>query len=148
MTRGARFQDLKALATGAGVTLCAFLFCGCATHVPRPELASLIASGKAPMVVDVRSGGEYEEDHVAGAVHIPFYTLPGHTDELPGVPEDYAVLYCEHGPRAGLGRIFLWLAGYGRVRFLEGHMKSWRADGLPMEYGLPERGDGVSRIRR
>ena len=124
-----------------GAVLCVLFLAGCATHVSRPRLASLIRSGEAPMIVDVRSGEEYRKDHVAQALNIPFRHLPAHKDELPAGPEDYAVLYCEHGPRAGVGRLFLWFTGYGRVRYLEGHMKAWRADGLPMEHGVSEPGD-------
>ncbi len=124
-----------------GGVLWVLFLAGCAMHVSRPQLASLIGSGEAPMIVDVRSAGEYQKDHVAHAVHIPFYSLPGHKDELPAGSGDYAVLYCERGPRAGIGRLFLWFAGYGRVRYLDGHMKAWRADGLPTEHGLPGSSD-------
>jgi len=115
---------------------CAAFSSGCAAHLPRPDLASLIESGKAPVIVDVRSEGEYQRDHVKGALHIPFYSLRGHADRLPAEEGTFTVLYCEHGPRAGLGRILLWFSGYGNVRYLEGHMKAWRSDGLPVEYGM------------
>ena len=53
------------------------------------------------------------------------------------------VLYCEHGPRAGMARAQLWLAGVKPVAFLEGHMIAWKRDGLPVETGPePEPADG------
>jgi hydroxyacylglutathione hydrolase len=107
---------------------------GCAAQISRPELAARIEAGDPPPILDVRSRGEFERGHVPGALHVPFYSVWSRSDELPaGEPERPLVVYCEHGPRAGLARTGLWLAGAGEVRFLDGHMTAWRADGLPLE---------------
>lgn len=122
--------------TGPSVALALLAFAllqGCAAHLSRADLNDRIASGSAPPIVDVRTQGEYDEGHVPGAVHIPFYSMLSRTDELPLREGEPLVVYCEHGPRAGLARIGLWLAGAGEVRFLEGHMTAWKRDGLPME---------------
>jgi rhodanese-related sulfurtransferase len=66
-------------------------------------------------------------------VHIPFYSILSRSDEVPSREGEPLVVYCEHGPRAGLARAGLWLASAGEVRFLEGHMTAWKADGLPVE---------------
>jgi hydroxyacylglutathione hydrolase len=110
---------------------------GCAEHVGRAELLSQIRSGSAPTIVDVRSQGEYDTSHVPGAVHVPFYALLSRADELPEASDADAplVVYCEHGPRAGIARAELWFATDRPVRFLEGHMKAWKEDGLPVESG-------------
>jgi rhodanese-related sulfurtransferase len=113
--------------------LAAVLAGGCAPHISRPELAARIEEGSAPPIVDVRSGQEYAEAHVPGAVHVPFYSVWSRSDELPSAEGEPLVVYCEHGPRAGLARAGLWLAGAGEVRFLEGHMTAWKSDGLPVE---------------
>jgi len=75
---------------------------------------------------------------VPGAVHVPFYAVLSRRDELPIREGEPLVVYCEHGPRAGLARAGLWLAGAGDVRFLEGHMTAWKAAGLPVESGAPQ----------
>lgn len=115
------------------VALCSLASLGCAAHISRTELARRIEAGSAPPIVDVRSRGEFAESHVPGAVHIPFYSVLTRSDELPARDGEPLVIYCEHGPRAGLARAELWLAGAGEVRFLEGHMTAWKADGLPVE---------------
>jgi rhodanese-related sulfurtransferase len=106
---------------------------GCAQHVSRGELLERIEAGDPPAIVDVRSASEYRSGHVPGAVRIPFFSLLAHTDELPEAGADPVVVYCEHGPRAGIARAQMWLAGVGPVAYLEGHMKGWRAAGLPLE---------------
>jgi rhodanese-related sulfurtransferase len=111
----------------------AIVISGCAPHVSRSELAADIVAGTAPPIVDVRSRGEYEEGHVPGAVHIPFYSVIARRDDLPRRAGEPLVVYCEHGPRAGLARVGLWLAGAGEVRFLDGHMTRWRSDGYQVE---------------
>lgn len=108
---------------------------GCADHVARRDLLAQIEAGKPPPIVDVRSAGEYAASHVPGAVHIPFYQLLFARDRIPAPAEadQPVVLYCEHGPRAGIARAQLWLAGVGPVAFLAGHMIAWKQEGLPVE---------------
>ena len=113
------------------------LVLGCADHIGRAELLSQIRSGSPPAVVDVRSRGEFETSHVPGAVHIPFYSLLGSEQELPGEDET-VVVYCEHGPRAGIARAQLWFVTDRPIRFLEGHMTAWKEDGLPVETAAGE----------
>ncbi|MGN6176693.1 MAG: rhodanese-like domain-containing protein, partial [Streptosporangiaceae bacterium] len=45
-------------------------------------------SGHRPVVLDVRRRLEWEEGHIAGAVHIPLHELPGRLDELPEWPDE------------------------------------------------------------
>jgi rhodanese-related sulfurtransferase len=121
---------------GAVVVVCVLVAAGCAPHIQRSELASQIEAGSAPPILDVRSQGEYDEAHVPGAVHVAFYSVLSRSDELPTQQGETLVVYCEHGPRAGLARVGLWMAGAGDVQFLDGHMTAWKADGLPVESGL------------
>ena len=118
---------------------------GCAEHVARRDLLAQIEAGTPPPIVDVRTDGEYTTSHVPGAVHIPFYTLLFESDRIPAPAQvgQPVVLYCEHGPRSGMARAQLWLAGVKPVAFLEGHMIAWKRDGLPVETGPePEPADG------
>jgi rhodanese-related sulfurtransferase len=111
---------------------------GCADHISRTDLLARIESDSPPPIVDVRSASEFATMRVPGAVHLSFYSLLFHLDELPEShgDEQPLVLYCEHGPRAGLARTQLWLAGVGPVVFMEGHMTGWKQDGLPVETGV------------
>ena len=105
---------------------------------PDALLAS-IGAGTAPLIVDVRTRREYEAGHVPGAIHVPFYTLLVRQDDIPGPRERPVVVYCEHGPRAGVARLALRLTGFTDVRYLDGHMSGWKERGLPKELSEPER---------
>ena len=112
------------------------LLVGCAEHISRAELLEQIRSDAPPAIVDVRSRGEYETSHVPGAVHVPFYSILGSAEiPEPSADGEPIVLYCEHGPRAGIARAQLWFVSDSPVRFLEGHMTAWKDDGLPLEGG-------------
>ncbi len=94
-----------------------------------------IQDGTAPAIVDVRTSGEYEKGHVPGAVHIPFYALWWRDDRIEAAPREPVVVYCAHGPRAGVAKFALWTLGYDRVVYLDGHMSAWKDRGLPMHTG-------------
>lgn len=103
------------------------------THMSQAELLRLINSGQAPLVVDVRTQSEYQASHVPGAIHIPFLASFS-TDELSGLSSsELLVIYCEHGPRAGIAKWGLSTAGFKNMRYLEGHMSAWKKAKLPVE---------------
>ncbi len=99
----------------------------------QDQLLTSIEKGTAPVIVDVRSQSEYESGHVPGALHLPFYAMWSRHSEIKGKPEDPVVLYCEHGPRAGIAKFALWTLGHEQLFYLEGHMSGWKEQGLPME---------------
>ena len=120
------------------VSLLAFILQACSssseTHIKQAELLSLLQSEQAPpIIIDVRSGMEYKAGHIPHAQHIPFWQSFT-TDALDNTEkQDDVILYCEHGPRAGIAKFAYFMAGFKKIRYVEGHMTSWRKAGLPME---------------
>lgn len=110
---------------------------GCAAdgegYMQKKELLAQINNGKKPIVVDVRSTSEFKSGRVPGAIHIPFWTTFT-SDLMDGYEKnDPVVLYCEHGPRAGIAKLALSMSGFKNISYLEGHMTAWRKEGLPIE---------------
>lgn len=105
----------------------------CATGMTREELLQQMQQGAKIMIVDVRSQGEYDEDHVPGAMHVPFYTIRSGIQELGWPKTDTLILYCEHGPRSGIASFTLYLSGYEKIYSLDGHMQGWRKSDFPLE---------------
>jgi len=66
-------------------------------------------------IVDVRSGDEYAEGHVAGAINIPINELTDHLDMLPNL-DAAVVVYCGSGHRSAMAMSALQLLGYKNVR--------------------------------
>ncbi|MGD2063259.1 MAG: rhodanese-like domain-containing protein [Nitrospirota bacterium] len=127
-----KWRSLRRWAVGLVVAAAACGAGGSRTIVPT-TLADQIATGTAPVVLDVRSTREYEAGHVPGAIHIPFQQVASRIDELPTAPDAPIVVYCAHGPRAVWAARALRKAGHTQVLYLEGHMAAWRKAGLPVE---------------
>jgi len=125
----------------AAILLGCLLIPGCASKCARNDFLAAIDSGKAPLVLDVRSQGEYLKGHVPGAVNINVMALPFRMHEIKVAKDDPLVVYCAHGPRAGLAGFFLRLGGFRQVYHLEGDMNSWHKAGLPVEIPLNDKGE-------
>ena len=85
------------------------------------------------MIVDVRSRLEFEDGHVPGALHRPFWQIPFYTHNLSETPS--VVLYCDYGSRAKLAQFLL--RGFGiSAALLDGHWFNWKRRGFPCEDGM------------
>jgi len=100
------------------------------------QQAALLASMKqnnAPIIIDVRSDAEFQSSHVPNAIHVPFWSAFSN-DKLDSLGKNKTVvLYCAHGPRAGVAKFALSLAGFDDIRYLAGHMTAWTEANLPVE---------------
>ncbi|NIP49806.1 MAG: rhodanese-like domain-containing protein, partial [Gammaproteobacteria bacterium] len=90
------------------------------------DLEALIADGRQPVVLDVRSAFEFKSGHIPGAIHAPLPGLKAVAGDAVDDKSSKVVLVCEHGPRAQIARIALKLSGYRDLELLEGHMSLWR----------------------
>ncbi|MBW2231345.1 MAG: rhodanese-like domain-containing protein [Deltaproteobacteria bacterium] len=90
-----------------------------------------LESESAPVVIDVRTAGEYASGHIPGAVNIPFDQVAERIAEI-DAPHGVA-LYCMVGPRARKGESALLAVGYEKIFHLEGGLAAWQAAGLPVE---------------
>jgi len=119
------------------LSLFTFLLAACSTstetHIKQTELLTLLQSDQAPpIIIDVRSSSEYNAGHIPEARHISFWQSFT-TDALDNKDkQEEIILYCEHGPRAGIAKFAYFMAGFENIRYVEGHMTAWRSAGLPM----------------
>jgi len=96
------------------------------------ELAGKIRNGRAPVIIDARSGFEYRSGHIPGAIHAPLMKVLFRLARLPQKKEEPLLVTCEHGPRAQIVMSLLAKAGYLKLEMLEGHMAGWRRAQLPL----------------
>lgn len=102
-----------------------------APSITASDLQSRREAGTAPVVIDVRTTGEYAAAHIPGALNIPFDEIAGRISEV-AAPHG-VVLYCMVGPRARLGEAALLETGYESVLHLDGGLAAWQESGLPVE---------------
>jgi len=102
-----------------------------APSITGAALHAQLESGKAPVVIDVRTPAEYAAGHIPGAVNIPFDQVAKRISDV-DAPNGVA-LYCMIGPRARKGESALLAMGYEEVFHIEGGFSAWQAAGLPVE---------------
>ena len=89
------------------------------------ELQSLMKTQNI-VLMDVRSGQEYEEGHLDGAINIPVYNIEKDIAKHVKNKEDTIILYCSSGRRSKQAKEILEKLGYSEVYNLkEGIDKIW-----------------------
>lgn len=101
---------------------------------PR-ELEELLASRSGVRLIDVRTPGEFEGAHIAGAYNVPLDVLPEHASEIAGDPDTEFVLICQSGMRARKAEEALRASGMTRLHVLDGGMNAWLAADQPARFG-------------
>ncbi|MEL7706355.1 sulfurtransferase [Citromicrobium bathyomarinum] len=126
-----------------------------AEELAAPDLAVLDASLHLPMAErDARA--EFETAHIPGArfldlagLHDPASALPGKVPDGERVarwlgergigPQTRIVLYDDSDLRSACRAwVLLDLAGLGNIAVLDGGLAKWKAEGRPLESGMPE----------
>ena len=113
------------------VNLAAFIgqndISGFSPLVSAAELKAELARPKPPVVLDVRTLGEYEGSHLVGAVHIPVDDLRFESDCL--AKNQRILVYCRSGFRAHLAVRILKEKGFSDVANVTGGHLGMLAEG-------------------
>ena len=91
-----------------------------------------IESGE-PVVVDVREQDEWDEGHIAGAVHIPRGHLESRIERLAPDTSRPVIVYCSAGNRSAFAAKTLSELGYEEVVSLAGGFTDWKRNGFPVQ---------------
>lgn len=97
--------------------------------VAADDLHERIEGGRAPVVLDVRSRGEFAAGHIPGAVNIPHDEIGSRLGDLGPDRGREIVVCCAMGGRAAHAAGLLRGAGFTGVKLLRGHMQEWCASG-------------------
>jgi hydroxyacylglutathione hydrolase len=98
-------------------------------RVTAASLAEQLSGSEAPLVVDVRSSGEWQEQRIGPAVNVPLSRLSDSTAELAG--SRAIVVYCTSGYRSAIAASVLKRQGFTRVADLVGGLAAWNSSRLP-----------------
>ena len=101
------------------------------------ELAQLLRERPDARLLDVRTPGEFEAEHIAGAYNVPLDTLGEHGPEIRAGVAAPVVLVCRSGQRARKAEEALKGAGMTNLHVLDGGMTAWIAAGQPVHRGAP-----------
>jgi len=101
------------------------------------DIASLLRDHPEARLLDVRTPGEFEAEHIAGAYNVPLDTLGEHGAEIRAAVAEPVVLICRSGQRARKAEQALKRAGMSNLHVLDGGMTAWTAAGLPVRRAAP-----------
>lgn len=100
-----------------------------------PTQATQLINREDAVVLDVRSANEFQEGHIAGARNVPADSLEQQQKQLDKLRKRPLIVCCNAGPRSS--RIAAWLAsqGFEPVYVLDGGIRAWQSENLPLEKG-------------
>lgn len=101
------------------------------------DLVRLRAQHPAMRLLDVRTPGEFETEHIVGAYNVPLDTLAEHAPEIRAEVTEPVVLICRSGQRARKAEDALKAAGMANLHVLDGGINAWVAAGQPVRRGEP-----------
>lgn len=110
------------------------------------ELSERLTAAAPPRVLDVRTPGEFQSAHIAGAYNVPLDLLREHRDEIIAHLDDEVVLVCRSGQRAAQAEETLRAAGLVNVHILDGGITAWQAQGFGVNRGV-QRWDLERQVR-
>ena len=102
------------------------------SEIDATQARERIESGE-PVVIDVREQDEWDEGHIAGAVHIPRGHLESRIERLAPDTSRPVVVYCSAGNRSAFAAKTLSELGYEDVVSLAGGFTDWKRNGFPVQ---------------
>jgi len=116
-----------------GMASVALLLAGCTqsdlASVSAKEAATMFAEQKA-IIIDVREDSEWNEQHIAGAIHIPLAQVASRLSELAQYKDSTVITQCRSGKRSAKAASTLQAAGFSKVYNLAGGIMAWDTSGL------------------
>lgn len=106
---------------------------GMAAEITQHQLLDRLGTKSDLLILDVRRPDEFNVGHVPNAINIPHTELEDHLEQLRTNIDKGIVVYCESGRRAAIAKDILTRAGFTRILHLQGDMKAWRMNGLPIQ---------------
>ena len=96
------------------------------------EVFAAYDGGDKMMMLDARPPCDYVDEHIAGAVSVPFYDGAAYIDQLP--KDEWIVTYCAcpHAESNALADVLVG-AGLTKVKVLDEGLPLWLENGHPVE---------------
>ena len=116
------------------------------TTVSPTELRDRLHSGTPPLLLDVRTPGEFETAHISGAYNVPLDLVRERQAEIVDRLSGDVVFVCRSGQRAAQAAELLRDAGMGRGSVLQGGIVEWEGNGFEIDRGI-QRWDLERQVR-
>jgi rhodanese-related sulfurtransferase len=98
-----------------------------------PREASAMYTEKKAVIVDVREDSEWNEQHIPGAIHIPWAQLNERLSELKQFKDSPVITQCKKGGLSAKALDVLKSAGFSKAYSMDGGIVAWAEAGLKTE---------------
>jgi rhodanese-related sulfurtransferase/glyoxylase-like metal-dependent hydrolase (beta-lactamase superfamily II) len=99
-------------------------------RISAPQLAEELSTTTPPLVLDVRTAGEWTARHIRGSVNMPLNRLQERIAEIPR--NRRIAVHCEGGYRSSIATSILHQQGVTQLAELVGGLAAWEAAQLPV----------------
>ncbi len=113
--------------------------------LPVTEFYKQITAAHTPVIVDVRTPGEYAKGHLVNARNINVNADDFETEIAKLDKTEPVYVYCLSGGRSASAAETMRNKGFKQVYEMEGGMMKWRASGLPEVKGEAPGATGMTR---
>ena len=123
------------------IALCSFSVFGQISIVPVSGMVEIISVHDAHdmitnstlypdlLILDVRTQGEYDAEHICNATLIPLDELQSRLNELYPYNNTEIIVYCQSGFRSANASQILDINGFMKVYNIEGGISAWKSAG-------------------
>ena len=98
-------------------------------HYSPSEAAEKLAAERETVLLDVRTAGERNAQHIRGSLHIPLQELTRRMDELNKYQQREIICYCRSGNRSLTAAALLKKHGFTTAN-MRGGIVEWNFSGL------------------
>jgi cytochrome c oxidase cbb3-type subunit 3 len=102
--------------------------------VPVADVFAAYDSGARMLLFDARAPCDYVEEHIAGAVSVPFYEVASYVEQIPQGETIVTYCACPHA-EAEAAADALEAAGFADVKVLDEGLPLWIEEGHPLTSG-------------
>ena len=100
-----------------------------------PQTATNLCNRDEGVIIDLRDADEYRAGHIASSINIPAGKALDRLNELEKFKDKPLILACDMGNKSSqLGRQ-LRGKGFDQLYRIQGGIRAWRADGMPVIKG-------------
>lgn len=97
-----------------------------------PKQAAELIKDTNPLILDVRTPGEYKSGHLKDAVLIPLQVLQNRANELFDYKNRVVFIYCSTGNRSTVASKILIDMGFNRIINLRNGIEQWQRENYPV----------------
>jgi len=101
-------------------------------HLTAEESAKFLAATPGVTVVDVRTGKEFDQGHIDGAININYFALDFKQQMSAYDPNGTYLVHCRSGGRSSRAVRIMKSLGFTKIYHMDGGILAWDAAGLDL----------------